>query len=226
MGYGNKAGTTGWKSMGRNVRQGEKGITIIRPMHQTIEDEASGEPVKVLRGFTAATVFDVSQTEGKPLPHEPRPDDLTEDETVRSLELKVALLRFIDERGVAVVRDHDGTKRGYWNPDKREVGVRADLTGIRELKTLAHEAAHMLADHRRDGVEMADAETVAESVAFVLLDHYGIDTSSYSVPYIATWARNPVVVQRNLDTVRTLSHVMLTAFGDHCPPAEDGEGAR
>ncbi len=142
---------------------------------------------------------------------------------MRSLELKVALLRFIDERGVRVVRDHDGTKRGYWHPDKREIGVRADLTGIRELKTVAHEAAHMLADHRRDGVEMADAETVAESVAFVLLDHYDIDTSAYSVPYIAGWARNPAVVQRNLDTVRTLSHVMLTAFGDQCPPPEDGE---
>ena len=234
MGYGNKAGTTGWKSMGRQVRQGETGITIIRPMHAVIRDEedTTAEPVKVLRGFTAATVFDIAQTEGKPLPHEPRPEDLPRDETVRSLELKVALLRFIDERGVRVVRDHAGTQRGYWHPEKREIGVRADLTGIRELKTVAHETAHMLADHRRDGVEMADAETVAESVAFVLLDHYGIDTSAYSVPYIAGWARDPAVVQRNLDTVRTLSHVMLAAFGDQCPPDEEqseegsGEGAR
>jgi len=226
MGYGNKAGTTGWKSLGRQVRQGEKGIAIIRPMHRTIRDaeDTTAEPVTVLRGFTAATVFDVSQTEGKPLPHEPRPGDLTEDETVRSLELKVALLRFIDERGVRVVRDHAGTQRGYWHPDKREIGVRADLTGVRELKTVAHETAHMLADHRRESVDMADAETVAESVAFVLLDHYGIDTSSDSVPYIAGWARDPAVVQRNLDTVRSLSHVMLTAFGDQCPPDEDGEG--
>ncbi len=143
---------------------------------------------------------------------------------MRSLELKVALLRFIDERGVRIVRDHDGTQRGSWNPEKREIGVRADLTGVRELKTVAHETAHMLADHRREGIAMADAETVAESVAFVLLDHYGIDTSSYSVPYIAGWARDPAVVQRNLDTVRSLSHVMLTAFGDQCPPDEDGEG--
>ncbi|MDQ2784751.1 MAG: hypothetical protein M3Y58_07090 [Chloroflexota bacterium] len=224
MGYGNKAGTTGWKSLGRFVRQGEKGITIIRPMHRTIADETAGEPVKVLTGFTAATVFDVSQTEGRPLPPEPRPGELSGDETVRSLELKVALLRFIDERGVTIVRDHDGTKRGYWHPEKREIGIRADLTGVRELKTLAHETAHMLADHRREGMEMADAETVAESVAFVLLDHYGIDTSAYSAPYIAGWARNPAVVQRNLDTVRALSHAMLTAFGDQCPPAEDGEG--
>ncbi len=142
---------------------------------------------------------------------------------MRSLELKVKLLRFLDERQVKIVRDHEGTQRGYWHAEKREIGLRADLSGVRELKTLAHEAAHMLADHRRDGVEMADAETVAESVAFVLLDHYGIDTSAYSVPYIAGWARDPAVVQRNLDTVRSLSHVMLTAFGDQCPPAEDGE---
>ncbi len=224
MGYGNKAGTTGWKSMGRHVREGEKGIRIIRPVHAMIADDATGEATKVLRGFATATVFDIRQTEGKPLPHEPRPQELTQNEVMRSLELKVALLRFIDERGVRVVRDHNGTQKGYWNPERREIGIRADLTGVRELKTLAHEAAHMLADHRREQIDMADAETVAESVAFVLLDHHGIDTSQYSVPYIAGWARDPAVVQRNLDAVRTLSHAMLTAFGDHCPPAEDGEG--
>lgn len=114
-------------------------------------------------------------------------------------------------------------QRGYWHPEKREIGIRADLTGVRALKTLAHETAHLLADHRREGVAMEDAETVAESVAFVLLDHYGIDTSGYSVPYIAGWARDPATVQRNLETVRTLSHALLTAFGDACPPAEDRE---
>ena len=85
MGYGNKAGTTGWKGMGRHVREGEKGITIIRPMHRTIRDEDNdaAEPVRVPRGFTAATVFDVRQTEGKPLPHESRPQDLTLSEVMR-----------------------------------------------------------------------------------------------------------------------------------------------
>jgi antirestriction protein ArdC len=228
MGYGNKAGTTGWKSLGRHVRAGETGIRIIRPVHRMIEDAATGEPKKVLTGFTTATVFDVRQTEGIPLPHGPTPQDLAQTEAERSLELDVALRRFIDGAGVRVVRDRDAMQRGYWHPGKREIGIRADLSGVRALKTLAHETAHMLADHRREQIEMADAETVAESVAFVLLDHYGIDTSAYSVPYIATWARDPAVVSRNLDTVRTLSHVMLTAFGDACPPAEGGgeEGDR
>jgi alkylated DNA nucleotide flippase Atl1 len=226
MGYGNKAGTTGWKSMGRQVREGEKGIRIIRPVHRTIRSEGdqTTEPVKVLTGFTTATVFDISQTEGKPLPHEPRPADLTPDETVRSLELKVKLLRFIDERGVRVVRDQEATQRGSWNPAKREIGIRADLSGVQELKTLVHETAHLLADHRRESVAMQDAETVAESVAFVVLDHHGIDTSAYSMPYIAGWARDPAAVQRNLDAVRTLSHTLLTAFGDQCPSPDDGEG--
>ncbi|MHB8647558.1 MAG: hypothetical protein ACYDAR_17395, partial [Thermomicrobiales bacterium] len=82
------------------------------------------------------------------------------------------------------------------------------------------------ADHRRETVAMEDAETVAESVAFVVLDHHGIDTSAYSVPYIAGWSRDPAVVSRNLDTVRTLSHVLLTAMGDACPPEgeDDWEG--
>jgi len=226
MGYGNKAGTTGWKSMSRQVRKGEQGIRIIRPMHQTIraEEDETAEPVKILRGFTTATVFDVRQTEGKSLPAEPRPADLTQDEVLRSLELKVKLLHFLDARQVRVVRDHTTTHRGSWNPDTREIGIRADLTGVQELKTLTHETAHLLADHRRDGVDMVDAETVAESVAFVVLDHAGIDTSAYSIPYIAGWARDPAVVQRNLDAVRTLSHTLLTALGDDCPSDEDGEG--
>jgi len=225
MGYGNKAATTGWKSLGRQVRKGEKGITIRRPIHTVIRDaeDETAEPVKVLRGFTPATVFDVRQTEGKPLPHEPRPADLTQDEVLRSLELKVKLLRFLDARQVTIVRDHQTTHRGSWNPDTREIGIRADLSGVQELKTLTHETAHLLADHRRDGVDMVDAETVAESVAFVVLDHEGIDTSAYSVPYIAGWARDPAVVQRNLDAVRMLSHTLLTALGDDCPPDEDGE---
>jgi antirestriction protein ArdC len=197
-------------------------------VRRMVEDAATGEATKVVTGFTTATVFDVRQTEGIPLPHGPTPQDLAQTEAERSLELDVALRRFVDERGVRVVADRDGMQRGYWHPGKREIGIRADLSGVRALKTLAHEAAHMLADHRRERIDMADAETVAESVAFVLLDHYGIDTSAYSVPYIATWARDPGVVSRNLDTVRTLSHVMLTAFGDACLPAEDGgeEGAR
>jgi hypothetical protein len=224
MGYGNKAGTTGWKSLGRHVKVREKGIRIIRPLHRTITDEATGEVTKVLRGFATTTVFDISQTEGTPLPAGPRPQDLAQSEAERSLELSVHLHRFIAEAGARVVRDMHGTQRGYWHPEKREIGIRADLTGVRALKTLAHEAAHLLADHRREGVAMDDAETVAESVAFVLLDHYGIDTSGYSVPYIAGWARDPATVRRNLETVRTLSHALLTAFGDACPPAEDGEG--
>ncbi len=72
---------------------------------------------------------------------------------------------------------------------------------------------------------MADAETVAESVAFVFLDHYGIDTSGYSAPDIVGWARDPAVVGRNLDTVRTPSHVLLTACGGDCPPHEEGDEA-
>ncbi len=140
-----------------------------------------------------------------------------------SLALKVKLLRFLDERQVKIVRDHAGTQRGSWNPDKREIGIRADLTGVQELKTTVHEAAHLLAEHRRETVAMVDAETVAESVAFVVLDHAGIDTSAYSVPYIAGWARDPAVVSRNLATVRTLSHVLLTALGDDCPPEDEGD---
>lgn len=105
--------------------------------------------------------------------------DLARTESEHTLFVKTRLLGFLDRSGVRVVRDHERSQRGYWHPGGREIGVRADLAGVAELKTLAHETAHCLADHR-SGVERRDAETVAESTAFVVLNHYGIDTSGYS----------------------------------------------
>lgn len=75
------------------------------------------------------------------------------------------------------------------------------LRGDQRTKTLMHEAAHFLADHRGQ-VTREDAETVAESSAFVVLAHYGIDTGRYSFPYVARWAEDKAVLRRNLTEVQ------------------------
>ena len=82
-----------------------------------------------------------------------------------------------DAAGVKIVPTSNGP-RGYWHPARREIGIRTDLTGISRVKTLAHEIAHMLADHRA-GSSRDDAEDVAESAAYVTLAHFGIDTGEY-----------------------------------------------
>ncbi|HLU37232.1 MAG TPA: hypothetical protein VKZ61_15835 [Thermomicrobiales bacterium] len=82
------------------------------------------------------------------------------------------------------------------------------LEGDGRVRTPTHEAAHYMADHRGQ-VKREDAETVAESSAFVALNHYGIDTGSYSFPYVARWAADKEVFKRNLDEVQKVSAALI-----------------
>ncbi len=123
--------------------------------------------------------------------------------------------------GVTIVRDGMTRHRGYWHPAKREIGLRSDLTGISAAKTLAHEVAHFLADHRGN-VARADAESVAESAAYVTLMHRGIDVSGYSFGYIAGWAKDMAVFRRNLGEVQTISHQLIGIVEDAAARARVG----
>ncbi len=216
-----------WQSLGRQVQKGEKGITIIRPITVKTEDEATKQPVEVVRGFTTGSVFDIAQTAGKALPEGPTPGMLPEDRDEAALMLKVRVMQLLDAQGVRVVREAlPGSRRGYWEPGAKTVGVSAELSGVAELKTLVHEAAHCLADHRPGAIDRADGETVAESAAFVVLQHYGVDTGDYSFPYVAGWAKERAVLDRNLGMIRSVSHTLIAAIGDDCLPSpeETGEG--
>lgn len=216
-----------WQALGRQVVKGEKGITIIRPVIVKGVDAETGVEQETLRGFTTGSVFDVAQTSGQTLPEAPRPGLLPEDATESALSVKVAVMKLLDSYGVRVVRERmpEG-RRGYWEPGKKTVGISADLAGVGELKTLMHEAAHCLGDHRPGAIDRADGETVAESVAFVVLQHYGVDTGDYTFPYVAGWAKDRTVLDRNLQAIRGVSHQLIAAIGDDCLPdtGESGEG--
>ena len=83
--------------------------------------------------------------------------------------------------------------------------------GDQRTKTLAHEVAHYVADHR-GWTSREDAETVAESVAFVVLNHYGIDASGYSFAYVAGWAQDRAVVKRNLEAIQRTAHALIAGI--------------
>jgi len=216
-----------WQALGRQVVKGEKGITIIRPVIVKGVEEETGAVSETLRGFTTGGVFDVEQTRGLALPEAPHPGLLPEDEIEAALTVKVAVMKLLDGYGVQVVREQmpEG-RRGYWEPGKKTVGLNHDLAGVGELKTLLHEAAHCLGDHRPGAIDRADGETVAESVAFVVLQHYGVDTGDYTFPYVAGWAKDRAVLDRNLGAIRGVSHLLIAAIGDDCLPdtGESGEG--
>jgi hypothetical protein len=147
-------------------------------------------------------VWDLSQTEGKELPRPPLPEQL-EGQSEAADTLYRRLEHYVAEQGVTVTRRDTGSANGLYIPGRREIAVHALLTGDQAAKTLAHEVAHFTAEHN-GFIPREDAETIAEASAYVVLSHYGIDTSSYSFPYIVAWAKDKEVLKRNLTGIGSL----------------------
>jgi len=209
------AGYQRWKQLGRQVKLGEKGIKILVPHVHKRTDEETGEEERIVRNFGLGTVFDVSQTEGNPLPEPPVAREIRESSDA-GVALFGHLMRFVEGEGVTVEREDLTQAHGYYAPGERRIALGCHLVGDQRTKTLAHEAAHFVADHR-GWSRREDAETVAESVAFVVLNHYGIDASDYSFAYVATWAHDRAVVKRNLDAIQRTAHALIDGIegADH-----------
>jgi len=134
--------------------------------------------------------------------------------------IRTELLAWLRSQGATVTRTDTGRANGYYLPRTREIAVHRDLVGLREVKTLVHEAAHFAADHA-GGVRREDAETVAESAAYVTLAHFGLDTSGYSFGYVGEWARDMGVFRRNLAAIQGAAHTLIVAITGE----DDGAGA-
>lgn len=215
------AGYQTWRELGRQVRKGETGIAILAPVTVRRRDgdtgrdtdreprateEASGVPTpKVLRGFRVTHVFDVSQTDGPPLP-DVRPELL---DGGAPLGLWADLLDLIEVNGYDFNWVDVSPANGRTDHAAQTVVLRPDLTGAQSVKTLAHELAHVLLHHPRDlpaGFTRARAEVEAESVAYVVCAAHGLATGDYTVPYVAGWADG------DRDLIRdTSSRVLATA---------------
>ncbi len=209
------AGFRTWEKLDRHVKKGEKAIKIITPRMASYEyeDPETGEKKRGERlvGWGVGNVFDISQTHGKPLPEIERPE-LLAGESDADKALFGQLANLTTELGGKMGRQSQqfiGKGNGYYQPHNHEIGVSAALRGDAATKTLGHEVAHFVAQHR--GFELQeDVETVAESTAFVVLNHYGIDTGSYTFPYVAGWAQDKAVLQRNLTAIQKTSHQIIT----------------
>ena len=204
------AGYQRWKQLGRQVKFGEKGIKILVPHVHKQTDQETGEEERIVRNFGLGTVFDVSQTEGNPLPEPPVAREIRESSDA-GVALFGHLMRFVEGAGVTVERAALEHGHGYYAPSKRRIVLGSHLVGDQRAKTLAHEAAHFVADHR-GWINREDADTVAESAAFVVLNHYGIDASDYSFAYVATWAQDRAVVKRNLDAIQRTAHALIAGI--------------
>jgi antirestriction protein ArdC len=187
MGFGNKAGTSGWKSLGRSVKKGEHAIWILAPMTRSETDEDTGAKSQVVFGWKTVPVFDVSQTEGAPLPEVTRCLDGQDPDGLFGQLADAALAL-----GVASVADADlGQANGVTHKDGR-IEIHPDRSPLHRAKTLAHEIAHWQLGHLADGNKSGRGlcELEAESVAYAVMGSLGFDSGDYSFGYVAGWAED------------------------------------
>lgn len=188
-----------WKKLGRHVQKGQKALKIWAPYQVTRKDE-KGQPVLDKKGqeikdtrFRLVPVFDVSQTEGKELPKPVYELGGTHQDYAN---LYRAAKETAAAKGVLLEISKEPTEEhGYYSPAENKIVIRAGMSERETLSTIFHEMAH--ADlHNPKALEgqkltRTNKELQAESVAYVVANHYGLDTSSYSFGYLANWSNEP-----------------------------------
>ena len=231
------AGYQAWqKNFERHVNKGEKAIRILAPAPYKIKEERdkldpvtgemmfdeNGMPQKeetevTIPAFRAVSVFDVSQTDGKPIP-ELEVNELLS--TVEGYEDFVQALMNISPVPIAF-EDIPGDSKGYFSTAEKRIAVQENMSESQTLKTMVHEVAHSRlhdkeVNHSMD-IPVKDRNTKeveAESVAFTVCQHFGIDTSDYSFGYIAGWSsgRNMKELKSSLDTIRKTASELITGI--------------
>ena len=209
------AGFQAWKKLGRQVRKGERGIMILAPMLCTRKgadesfDSAHVEAAlkaRVLRGFKAAYVFDVSQTDGSPLPEFAA---VTGDPGQNLERLK----EFVSARGATLVYDFiPNGAEGMSQPGM--ITLRPDLDEASQFSVLAHEVAHQLLHQSKSGAgkTLTSIETEAESVSYVVCQAVGLDTSTHASDYIQLYSGDRATLRAALASVQECAAEILAAL--------------
>ncbi|WP_175559134.1 ArdC-like ssDNA-binding domain-containing protein [Sanguibacter gelidistatuariae] len=228
------AGFRTWTQLGRHVVKGEKGIAILTPCtygpratsaenappaHARGSDAVGADglgpgdtdqaPRRVLAGFRIVHVFDLSQTDGKPLP-DGAPALL---QGAAPAHLWDTLASLTGDAGYGLERGDCAGANGSTSFATRTVRVRADVAPAQAAKTLAHELGHIRADHEhrlvdyhQDALCRGRAEVEAESIAYLVATGAGMDTTGYTVPYVAGWAGgDPQVLRESATQVLTVA---------------------
>lgn len=235
------AGYKAWSNkFDRHVRRGEKGIRIIAPAPVTVKEElekldpvtqepmldAHGNPVMEeveirMPNFKVISVFDVSQTEGKELP------DLAVDELTGDVEQYDSFMQALTEVSpvpIGYEEIPDGSK-GYYHLEEKRIALQEGMSQIQNSKTAIHEIAHATLhdiDLNNPTLDMAGKkdrktkEVEAESIAYAVCQHYGIDTSDYSFGYVAGWSSDKELkeLKNSLETIRKTSATLIHAIDE------------
>lgn len=233
------AGYKAWqKNFERHVNKGEKAIRILAPAPYKIKEERdkldpvtgemmfdeNGMPQKeqvevTIPAFRAVSVFDVSQTDGKPIPELEAQELLS---TVEGYEDFVQALMNVAPVPIGF-EDIPGDSKGYFHTEEKRIAVQENMSESQTLKTMVHEVAHSMLHNKeinRDDLMEAPAkdrntkEVEAESVAYTVCQHFGIETSDYSFGYIAGWSsgKDMKELKSSLDTIRKTALELITGI--------------
>lgn len=216
------ASYTTWKRLGRQVNQGETGIAILCPIsvkrkQEKAEDtanadERSEESYTIIPAYKIGYTFDISQTSGKELPEIARELDGNISEYHDFLH---AIMR-ASPVSVGFEEISSGAK-GYFHTLENRIAIQQGMSERQTVKTAIHEIAHAMLDNSQSAkqeqnpVDRRTREVRAESVAFCVCSHYGIDTSDYSFGYIAAWSASQKLeeLHANLDIIHETSRTMI-----------------
>ena len=235
------AGYNKWRDdFHRNVKRGEKGIKILAPAPYKAKKEVpkldeQGQPVMDKDGkpltevqetqvpaFKIVSVFDVSQTEGEPLP------SIGVDELAGNVEQYEDFFKALEQTSPVPMAFEDipGGSHGYYHLTEKRIAIQENMSELQTLKTAIHEIAHAklhAIDPDAPVAEQADRpdsrtrEVQAESVAYAVCQHYGLDTSDYSFGYVAGWSSGKDLkeLRASLETIRATAHELITTIDGH-----------
>ena len=235
------AGYNKWRDdFHRNVKKGEKAIKILAPAPFKAKKEvqkldAQGRPVMGKDGkpvtevqeiqvpaFKIVSVFDVSQTEGEPLP------SIGVEELTGSVERYGEFFKALEQTSPVPIgfEDIPGGSHGYYHLTEKRIAIQEGMSELQTLKTAIHEIAHAklhAIDPEAPAIEQADRpdsrtrEVQAESVAYAVCQHYGLDTSDYSFGYVAGWSSGKDLkeLKASLETIRATAHELITTIDGH-----------
>ena len=235
------AGFFAWKNnFGRNGMKGEKGIKIISPSPYKVKQEMKkidphtqqpiigkdGKPVTeekeiTIPAYKVVSVFDVSQTEGKELP------DIAVDELTGDVERYRDFFAALEKTSPVPIgfEQIPGSSHGYYHLEDKRIAIQEGMSELQTLKTAIHEIAHAKLhdidlnapeNEQQPRVDRRTREVEAESVAYTVCQHYGLDTSDYSFGYVAGWSsgRELSELKSSLETIRSAAAEIINSIDE------------
>ena len=230
------AGYKAWqKNFERHVNKGEKAIRILAPAPYKIKEERDkidpvtqellldkdGNPQKeeveiTIPAFRTVSVFDVAQTDGKPIP------ELAAKELLSDVEEYQDMIRAVEAISPVPIELEEiaGDSKGYYDREAKRIAVQENMSESQTLKTMIHEVAHSKLHSKeveQDEQMKKDRNTKeveAESIAYTVCQHFGVDTSDYSFGYIAGWSsgRDTKELRASMDTIRRTASELITGI--------------